>query len=173
MHTTTTARPDTHHVLPAPVGALLGRLPAYPGSMLLVSALNLVLARQLPADVIAHLQGKRIRIQVRDAHLRFDFVWRDGMFRASPPQANTDLTLSANAHDFVRLARRQDDPDTLFFNRRLSMEGDTELGLVVKNALDALELPVFDAAQWTPPRVWERLRAHLAQPTMGRRPWQR
>ncbi|MBU4505222.1 MAG: SCP2 sterol-binding domain-containing protein, partial [Gammaproteobacteria bacterium] len=119
------------------------------------------------------LEGQRIRIQVRDAGLRFDFVWRGTLFRACPPQPETELTLSANAHDFVRLARRQDDPDTLFFNRRLSMEGDTELGLVVKNALDALELPVFDAQHWAPPRVWERLRAHLAHPTAGSRPWQR
>jgi predicted lipid carrier protein YhbT len=47
-------------------------------------------------------------------------------------QDATDLTISANAQDFLRLAQRQEDPDTLFFNRRLSMEGDTELGLVVK-----------------------------------------
>ena len=41
-------------------------------------------------------------------------------------------------------ARREEDPDTLFFSRRLMMEGDTELGLVVKNTLDALELPVLE-----------------------------
>ena len=35
----------------------------------------------------------------------------------------------------------EDDPDTLFFNRDLSIEGDTELGLVVKNMLDAVEWP--------------------------------
>ena len=29
-------------------------------------------------------------------------------------------------------------PDTLFFTRRLVLEGDTELGLEIKNALDAL-----------------------------------
>lgn len=56
----------------------------------------------------------------------------------------------------MRLARRQEDPDTLFFNRRLSMEGDTELGLVVKNAIDALELPVLDLQQWTPDKVLSR-----------------
>ena len=39
------------------------------------------------------------------------------------------------------------------------MEGDTELGLVVKNALDALELPVFDPAQWAPSAVLARLQA--------------
>jgi predicted lipid carrier protein YhbT len=34
---------------------------------------------------------------------------------------------------------RQEDPDTLFFQRRLTIEGDTELGLEVKNILDALD----------------------------------
>ena len=147
---------DSHPAVPAPVGALLSRLPPLPGSMLLVTALDLVLARQLPGDVGRLLQGKRIRIEVRDARLKFDFVWRDNMFCASAPQAETDLTLSANAHDFLRLAQRLDDPDTLFFKRRLSMQGDTELGLVVKNALDALDLPVLDRAAWKPSAVLAR-----------------
>lgn len=145
------------HTVPSPVAAVLSRLPPYPGSLLLVTGLNLVLARQLPADVAARLQGQRIRIHVRDAGLKFDFAWQGRAFRASAPQPATELTLSANAHDFLRLAQRLDDPDTLFFNRRLSMEGDTELGLVVKNALDALELPVFDLAQWAPSAVFTRL----------------
>ena len=41
--------------------------------------------------------------------------------------------------DFWLLATRREDPDTLFFNRRLAIEGDTETGLYVKNMLDALE----------------------------------
>ena len=147
-----------HHIVPPPVAAVLSRLPPYPGSLLLVTGLNLVLARQLPADVAGRLQGQRIRIHLRDAGLRFDFAWRGTMFRAITPQPAPELTLSANAHDFLRLAQRLDDPDTLFFNRRLSMEGDTELGLVVKNALDALELPVFQFAQWTPSAVLSRLK---------------
>jgi len=145
------------HTLPPPVATLLSRLPPLPGSLLLVTALNLLLARQLSADVVERLQGQCIRIHVRDAGLRLDFVWQGGMFRARPPQASTHLTLSANAHDFLRLAQRLDDPDTLFFKRRLSMEGDTELGLVVKNALDALELPVVDLAAWRPSAVLARL----------------
>jgi len=41
------------------------------------------------------------------------------------------------------------------------MEGDTELGLVVKNALDAIELPVLDPRQWTPRQVLGRLRQRM------------
>ena len=144
-------------VLPDPVGAVLARLPAYPGSFLLVTALNKVLAQQLPADVRQYLLGKKLRIHVRDARLTFDFTCTGTRFAACQKQDSTDLTISANAQDFVRLARREEDPDTLFYNRRLSMEGDTELGLVVKNALDALDMPVFDPQQWTPDKVLARL----------------
>ncbi|MDI1269740.1 MAG: SCP2 sterol-binding domain-containing protein [Polaromonas sp.] len=143
--------------LPPALGSLLERLPAYPGSVLLVSALNLGLAHQLPADVGHLLLHKKLRIHVRDARLTFDFSWTGQRFAACPRQQATDLAISASAHDFMRLAQRQEDPDTLFFSRRLAMEGDTELGLVVKNALDALELPVLDLQQWTPLQMLARL----------------
>jgi predicted lipid carrier protein YhbT len=51
-----------------------------------------------------------------------------------------DVTFTATALDFARLSLRLEDPDTLFFNRRLLIEGDTDLGLTVKNMLDSLEL---------------------------------
>jgi O2-independent ubiquinone biosynthesis accessory factor UbiT len=147
---------STSFELPQPVGALLSHLPAYPGSLLLVSALNLVLSKQLPDDVRQLLLNKKLRIHVRDARLTFDFAWTGQRFAACAKQQVTDLTLSASAHDFLRLAQRQEDPDTLFFSRRLSIEGDTELGLVVKNALDALDLPVLDLQQWAPQQVLAR-----------------
>ncbi|MDO8286264.1 MAG: SCP2 sterol-binding domain-containing protein [Rhodoferax sp.] len=162
--------PSTAFVLPGPVGSVLSRLPAYPGSFLLVTALNKVLAKELPADVRQYLLGKKLRIHVTDARLTFDFTCTGVRFVASKKQEATDLTISANAQDFLRLAQRQEDPDTLFFNRRLSMEGDTELGLVVKNAIDALELPVLDLQQWTPDKVLERFlprRSHPHTPHTG------
>lgn len=146
-------------VVPRPVGQLLSHLPAYPGSLLLVTALNRILAGQLPADVRQNLLGKKLRIHVRDAQLTFDFSCTGQRFVAFPKQELTDLTISASAQDFLRLAQRQEDPDTLFFNRRLTMEGDTELGLMVKNALDALEmpvLPVLNLQQWAPDKVLAR-----------------
>ena len=150
------------------MGTLLSRLPAYPGSMLLVTALNLALARHLPVDVGPLLLHKKMRVQVLDARLAFDFAWTGQRFAPHAPLVApdvADVTLSATAHDFLLLAQRQQDPDTLFFSRRLSMEGDTELGLVVKNALDAMELPVLDPRQWTqtlaPRQVLGRLRRHL------------
>lgn len=129
---------------PAPVSAVLARLPALPGSALFALALNAALAPHLPADVAGRLRDRRFRLHVRDARVQVDFTWTGRRFMPLPRQSNPDLTLSASGPDFLRMARREADPDTLFFSRRLSMEGDTELGLVVKNTLDALELPVHD-----------------------------
>jgi predicted lipid carrier protein YhbT len=152
-----TASVPTPFTLPRPVGAALSRLPGYPGSLLLAAAVNLALARHLPDDVRALLLHKRLRIRVRDAGLAFDFAWTGQRFAPHAPGGTPDLTVSANAQDFLLLAQRRQDPDTLFFNRRLVMEGDTELGLVVKNALDALELPVLDPRHWSPRAVLARL----------------
>ena len=51
-----------------------------------------------------------------------------------------DVSFSANGDDLLLIAGRKEDPDTLFFQRRLKIEGDTELGLEVKNLIDAIEL---------------------------------
>jgi predicted lipid carrier protein YhbT len=144
--------------IPKPMGQLLGRLPGYPGSLLFVTGLNVALAKRLNADVTDMLLGKKLRLRVLDAQWAFDFEWKYGRFVACKNPGAADLTISASAHDFVLLARRQEDPDTLFFNRRLAMEGDTELGLLVKNTIDAIELPVFNLEQLHPRHVLAQAR---------------
>ncbi len=151
-------------LLPPAMGSLLSRLPAYPGSLLIVTGLNLALSKLLAPDVTQMLVGKKLRLRVTDAQWTFDFAWLNGRFAACQNPGEADLTISASAYDFVLLARRQEDPDTLFFSRRLAMEGDTELGLLVKNTIDAIELPVFSLAQLKPSQVLARLKARLGAP---------
>jgi predicted lipid carrier protein YhbT len=162
-----TPQPTAPFELPAPLGRLLGHLPPWPGSLLFALALNLALARQLPADVGQALRDRRLRIRVRDACLVFDFAWAGGQFVPRVWRQAPDLTVSASAADFLALARREQDPDTLFFSRRLAMEGDTELGLMVKNALDAMALPLFDPQRLGPPAL-RALLARLGRPFVSR-----
>ncbi|MDD2880787.1 MAG: SCP2 sterol-binding domain-containing protein [Rhodoferax sp.] len=162
-----TAKP---FVIPPPLGAMLGRLPGYPGSLLFVTALNVALAKQLAPDVTQMLTGKKLRLRVTDAKWAFDFEWKNARFVACQNAGGADLTISASAHDFLLLARRQEDPDTLFFNRRLAMEGDTELGLLVKNTIDAIELPVFSLTQLHPRHVLTQAREHFKSLLGGLRP---
>jgi predicted lipid carrier protein YhbT len=99
---------------------------------------------------------------VTDAKWTFDFSWVNGRFVPCQNTAEADLTISASGQDFLLLARRQEDPDTLFFNRRLAMEGDTELGLLVKNTLDAIELPVLSLDPFKPTQVLRWLKSRLS-----------
>jgi predicted lipid carrier protein YhbT len=151
----------TSYLVPKPVGDLLARLPAYPGSLLFVSGLNLALTQHLASDVTPLLVGKKLRLRVTDAQWVFDFEWRKDGFVASQNTGEADLTIAASAYDFMLLARRQEDPDTLFFSRRLSMEGDTELGLLVKNTLDSIEAPLVTLDQFKPSRVLASLKSRF------------
>lgn len=129
------------HAIPTPVARLLSRLPRFPGSVLFTSALNLALADQLPEDVRRALTGKSVSLRVTDAGIAFDFIFVGDWFWARMALKEPDLRISASAYDFYRLARGRVDADTLFFSRRLVLEGDTELGVLVKYMLDALEWP--------------------------------
>jgi len=140
-------------VLPKPVGTALSILPGYPQTILFVQAVNLLMGNTLRSDVMQPLLGKLISIYVTDAGVTFYFtLGRKGMVACHRIQ-EPKLTIAASASDFLMLALRKEDPDTLFFSRRLRMEGDTELGLLAKNTLDALELPPLDLRSLFPVRV--------------------
>ena len=51
-----------------------------------------------------------------------------------------DDEFQGDSKAFLKLASQEEDPDTLFFQRSLMIEDDTELGLGVKNLLDSLEM---------------------------------
>jgi len=138
---------------------LAARLPAFPGSVLLAAGANLAFGTAV-AEALAPLFGKTVRIRVTDAGLNFHFKVSPSGFaacRAAPPA----VMISAGARDFLRLARREVDADTLFFDRRLSIEGDTELGLLLKNRLDALDLKGVLGVPPGPLRLLSALRASL------------
>jgi len=85
------------------------------------------------------LEGRWLSIHVRDIGLLWYTSVVDGQLVVSQ-QADADVSFSADASDLLMIAARKQDPDTLFFQRRLVIEGDTELGLYVKNLMDAIEL---------------------------------
>lgn len=129
--------------LPPLVGQVLARLPVRPPTVALVSALNLGLDRLVPRETFAPLAGKSFAISVLDAGLTLRFAYDGQRFSALGSDAAVDSTISASTRDFIALLTREEDPDTLFFSRRLRMEGDTELGLLVKNTLDGIDFSAF------------------------------
>lgn len=129
--------------LPAFIAAVGTRLPKWPHALVLVAGLNAVVKMKLlPEDSLALLENRSFLVEVLDTGGLATFTYRDGLFRPLfGGIAEADLSFRANLSAFLQLLARQEDPDTLFFNRELSIEGDTELGLVVKNMLDAVEWP--------------------------------
>lgn len=150
--------------LPAPLTRFGERLPQLPPTLALVTGLNLALGRMIPREPLEPLVGKRFAIRVLDAGMTLRFAYGSRGFRPIFDAAPTDLTISAKSRDFIALLAREEDPDTLFFSRRLLTEGDTDLGLLVKNTLDGIELPRFDAARLSPAEILRRLRERLATP---------
>ncbi len=123
--------------LPPQLVNVVARLPAAPPSLAFTAAANRLLWPALkPLDWQA-LVGRRYAIRVKDLGLSLRFTLTQNGFK--PDNGAPDLTISATARDFLLLLARREDPDTLFFSRRLVSEGDTELGLIVKNLLDALD----------------------------------
>ena len=125
--------------VPTRLARLLGRLPATPPAWLLVTSLNQLVKRGvLPADMEL-LAERRFEVRLVDASVSLRFAADSRRFILDRQPGEPDLRLSANVADFARMMLREEDPDTLFFNRKLSIEGDTELGLIVKNLLDSVD----------------------------------
>ena len=152
--------------LPPPFARIAAKLPQLPPSLALVAGLNLALGRMIPREPLEPLIGKRFAIRVTDAGLTLRFAYSARGFRPIFDAAKPDLTISAKSRDFIALMAREEDPDTLFFSRRLLMEGETDLGLLVKNTLDGIDLSHFDPAphlaRLAPAHVLHRLRERLA-----------
>lgn len=128
-------------VLPRLVRAVCSRLPGYPPALACALALSFAAPRLIGQERLAELDGKAFRIAVRDAGASVAFRVRAPRFEPLGVDAPVDVCFTACAVDFLLLATRRADPDTLFFERRLAIEGDTEAGLLLKNLLDAVEVP--------------------------------
>ena len=133
--------------LPDFVASLGQKLPQWPHALALVTALNAALKMKLlPECELAALEEKLFRVRVLDIGGEACYTFRNGLFRpVFRPDREPDLAFAANLSAYLQLLARQEDPDTLFFNRELEITGDTELGLIVKNMLDAIEWPQISA----------------------------
>ena len=117
---------------------------------------------------LAFLEGRWLSIDVRDIGLKwYTSVENDRLIVSHSAEA--DVSFSADASDLLLIAARKQDPDTLFFQRRLTIEGDTELGLYVKNLMDAIELEQMPKAlRVRLMQLANFVEAGLSQPSAGK-----
>jgi predicted lipid carrier protein YhbT len=124
---------------PKPLARLSAALPPYPPSLAFAAAANLIAWPALRGQDWEGVAGAILCLRISDLGLSLSFSVRADGFHAEPA-GEAAVTFTAKAEDLARLALRLEDPDTLFFDRRLRIEGDTNLGLRAKNLLDAVEI---------------------------------
>lgn len=133
--------------VPAPLPKLVRMAAGLPGRWVPYTAqkpflailLNEALRAPLHHDELAFLGDSVVQIAVDDLNLDWRLQLDGQRLRPVSRAIPVDVSISGNGADFARLALRLVDPDTLFFQRRIRIEGDTEAGLGIKNTLDALD----------------------------------
>ncbi len=123
---------------PARVAPFVRHVPRAWQTHLLEAAMRRVLAGPLATGALDALEGRRIGIEVGDLDLRWVVSLRDGRMRVCAPGEAAEASVCGSVTDLMLLASRREDADTLFFQRRLRLTGDTELGLTARNLLDQL-----------------------------------
>ena len=119
---------------------ILGRVIPYSVQKpVLCVVLNQAFREPLQHGELDFLEGAKVRIKITD--LCLDWLISVGGDRLTPieRELDDDVCISGESPDFILLATRQADPDTLFFQRKIRIEGDTELGLGVKNTMDSMD----------------------------------
>ncbi len=130
--------------LPAVLALPLRLVPPVVHSTALATVLDRVLARALADGELQFLFGRTVAIRFDDTQVEYRLFLGVGGFYAGSSERVADVTMSGALYDFLVLAAGDEDPDTLFFQRRLRIEGDTALGLQVKNLLDSLDFGIHE-----------------------------
>lgn len=129
---------DILTLAPKLVGKPLTLVPFAVKASVLQQLLAVLLSEQVKDGELDFLEGQWVGVRVEDMELAFEVSFEQG-FKVRPFVA-PEVTFSANSAELLLVAAAKEDPDTLFFQRRLSIEGDTELGLEVKNLLLGIDV---------------------------------
>jgi len=125
--------------LPTPLTWPIKWMPTFIQHRLIEQALNYFFKPALQDDSLAFLQNRIIHVDIKDATIGFALRLINNRLQVSAQQISADLSLTTDVYTLLQLISQQEDADGLFFSRRLDSQGDTELGLYVKNFLASLD----------------------------------
>ena len=103
---------------------------------------NKAFQEQIEEGEFEFLESRVLQIEILDAELRIGLSFTKQKIRCVHFDTNSceaDVTLSIDTPDAISLIQQEIDPDTLFFQRKLKINGDTNLAHHVKNTLDTLD----------------------------------
>jgi predicted lipid carrier protein YhbT len=118
------------------LGGMLSCMPTLPGSEALVNVLNKTLRHDIPAKTLL----KVVRCRRRLPTLACVSISRYAMAysKRSEPR-EVDLKMSATFEDFRAVIGGETPFDTLFYSRRIVLEGDLDIGFAVKEMFSDMD----------------------------------
>ena len=133
-------RPFLLRLLPPPsrLAPVMKRIPYQWQARAIGMALQKALETSLSGDTLLPLEARRIGIEVSDLGLAWVLRVADGRLEVCAQGEKAEAIVRGTATDLLLLASRLEDADTLFFQRKLELTGDTELGLTARNLLDRM-----------------------------------
>ena len=106
-------------------------------------AMNHFFKEAITEGELDFLENKTFQINVDDIHYSTTITLRNNKLVALNANEKADVILKSTFNPLVLLISRKEDPDTLFFNRALAIEGNTALVLEIKNWLDSLDFDLL------------------------------
>jgi predicted lipid carrier protein YhbT len=131
---------------PARLGQLALKAPQKLNRLLVEQLANRAFSEQISDGDFDFLDGRNLQIEITDAGLFIGLGFTNAKIVChffSDQAADADATLSIDSLNSIRLLQQEVDPDTLFFQRKLRINGDTELAHQVKNTIDTLDPSVI------------------------------
>ncbi len=127
---------------PKSISRLATIMPLSINQKLVEKILNATFKEQIGEGDFDFLQDRQLQIEIIDANLFIGLSFNNQRITCThfaSSSYSADATLSVDSYYAIQLAQQEVDPDTLFFQRKLKIKGDTELAHHVKNTIDTLD----------------------------------
>ena len=145
---TVTSPPNPITVLKQLPRAVLKSLPYVPFLLhrqVLDRVLKHIFKEALNDGELDCLKHRWLKIEITDVKLQWLFSCGSQRDIEIKKEGPADVCIKGPLKSFILLAAQKEDPDTLFFQRDLIIEGDTDLGLQIKNLLDSIDVNTLPA----------------------------
>lgn len=130
--------------LPTMAAKAVPFVPAALSKFTLEQTLNRFFQYERQQGLLDFMLQRSLQVTVTDLAFNFYILGQQRQGRTylhvSHTPMTADVALAGSSQDLYLLITQYIDPDTLFFRRRLTLRGNTELGLEIKNLLDTIEL---------------------------------
>ena len=139
----------TRFIQPRGLIRVATRMPQQFNFLVVEKLLNSAFAEQINEGDFAFLEHRTLQIEIIDAGLFVGLSYSQNRIichHFNKQACTSEVTLSIDSLNAINLVQQEVDPDTLFFQRKLKINGDTDLAHHIKNTIDTLNpevIPVF------------------------------